>query len=582
MHRRIYKTIFSRLMVTFLMIIIPIYLLGMTMNLLAMNVVKTEINQSMSAQIEYYLNDLEDSFENTKMLQYDCLNDENLNKLAILWRITSLYERQQSMIQLQNRLVTIRNSSPYIKDVTAYIVPINKSISANDGIVNFKESEFEEIRVLDDRKGAQLLFYDDDIYMTTYDNGLYGGGTSLFSIIIQFDKEKLIETLTLLTQNMDSEMILSIHSGLDTMYFRSDSSQSISIETIKKFIYEAEPGIINTVTHNHNDYYVAVSDSKYLDARLMKYVPEKLIMKPLRQIQVWFWIFSVASVLIFIIYSFSTYKYIHEPMTKLVKAFKKVEKGDLDVSIRHNLTDEFEYIYRRFNDMVAKIGTLIDQVYKQKIMTQRAELKHLQSQINPHFLYNSFFLINTMARIGDENLIVFTKKLGEYFRYVTHNGTDVISLSEEVEHAKVYMEIQKMRFSKRLTLSVSELPEEYETTKVPRLILQPIIENVFEYVIDKKREGRLLIDYVIDDQGLDIIFEDNGENVNDQLLTDLNELRNKCGQEDEMSGLKNIHRRIQLLFGESSGLTFARSRFGGLKVILRIVKNDNELIEEMM
>lgn len=157
----------------------------------------------------------------------------------------------------------------------------------------------------------------------------------------------------------------------------------------------------------------------------------------------------------------------------------------------------------------------------------------------------------------------------------------MISLSEEVEHAKVYMEIQKMRFSKRLTLLVSELPEEYKKIKVPRLILQPIIENVFEYVIDKKREGKLLIDYIVDEGGLDIIIEDNGD-INDQLLTYLNELRNKWDQEEEMSGLKNIHRRIQLLFGENSGLTFATSRFGGLKVVLRIVNKDNELIEEMM
>lgn len=577
----VYKTIFSRLIVTFLIIIIPVYLLGMTMNLLAMNAVKTEITQSMSTQVDYYINDLENSFQSTKMLQYDCLNDENLNKLAILWEITGIYERQQSMIQLQNRLVTIRNSSPFIKDVTAHIEPIKKSISANDGIVDFRTKDFEGIRVNDNRKGAQFLFFEDQIYMTTYDNGLYGSGSSMFSVVVQFNKEKLLDTLASLNVNADSGIVLIQNSGNEDMIFQSDTGRVIPRDVIDTLIQD-QRNAIKSVKYDDKSYYVALSYSKYLNATLVKYVPEEFIMKPLKQIHVWFWVFSITSILIFIIYSLSTYKYIHEPMTKLVKAFKKVEKGNMEVSIRHELNDEFEYIYSRFNDMVTKIGTLIDQVYKQKIMTQRAELKHLQSQINPHFLYNSFFLINTMARVGDDNLILFTKHLGEYFRYVTRNGTDVINLSEEVKHANVYMEIQKMRFSKRLTLEITELPQAYETLKVPRLILQPIIENAFEYAIEKKKNGILSVDFNYDSNGLYVIVEDNGDRIDEAVLSHLNKLMNNHDEAEEMSGLKNIHRRIQLFFKDQSGLVFEKSEYGGLKVILKISGSSKEIGKELI
>jgi two-component system sensor histidine kinase YesM len=125
-----------------------------------------------------------------------------------------------------------------------------------------------------------------------------------------------------------------------------------------------------------------------------------------------------------LIYSFSAYKFIHKPLLELVRAFHKVESGDLQVSINHDSDNEFGYLYKRFNDMVKNLNMLIDQVYNQKILMQRAELKQLQSQINPHFLYNSLFMINTMARIGDDNLITFTKYLGEYFRFVTRNSSD--------------------------------------------------------------------------------------------------------------------------------------------------------------
>lgn len=573
----VYKTIFSRMIGIFLIIIIPVYLLGMIMNLLAMKTVKTEITQSMSTQVEYYLNDLEDSFLSTKMLQYDCLNDENLKKLAILWEVTGLYERQQSMIQLQNRLVTIRNSSQLIKDVTAHIEPIQKSISANNGIVDFRTKEFEEIRINDKRKGAQILFYENEIYMTTYDDGLYGSGSSMFSIVVQFNKEKLIETLSSLNKNADSGIVLIQKSGDEDMLFQSDTGRFIPWEILDKIIREENSS--KSVKYDKNTYYVEQLYSKYLDAVLVKYVPEDLIMKPLKQIHAWLWVFSITSILISIIYSLSTYKYLHEPMTKLVKAFKKVEEGNMDVAISHEVNDEFEYLYRRFNDMVAKIGVLIDQVYMQKIMTQRAELKQLQSQINPHFLYNSFFLINTMARVGDDNLITFTKYLGEYFRYVTRNGTDVICLNEEVKHAGIFMELQKMRFTKRLTLSVSELPQEYEALMVPRLILQPIIENAFKYGIEKKKSGILSVDYVVLKNGLQVIFEDNGSEIDEVILKQLNDLMSSEGRSEEISGLKNIHRRIQLFFKGESGLLFDKSDLGGLKVVLTMDTENMDTIK---
>jgi len=220
--------------------------------------------------------------------------------------------------------------------------------------------------------------------------------------------------------------------------------------------------------------------------------------------------------------------------------------------------------------MVRKIKVLIEQVYQQKILTQRAELKQLQSQINPHFLYNSFFLINTMARIGDDNLIIFTKRLGEYFRFVTRNNSDNIPLKDEVNHARVYTEIQQMRFSKRLTITFDSLPEKYNELTVPRLILQPIVENAFEHSIEKKKSGLISIGFSTYDSGLDIIVEDNGDDMTDEFIHRLNTLINTNEDYSEVTGLINISRRVKLMFGSDSGVHFYRSKLGGAKVVLRI------------
>ena len=163
--------------------------------------------------------------------------------------------------------------------------------------------------------------------------------------------------------------------------------------------------------------------------------------------------------------------------------------------------------------MVKELKTLIEQSYKQKILVQRAEMKQLQSQINPHFLYNSFFILNTMARTEDyENIEKFTEQLGRYFQFITRSAADEVPLEKEVEHARVYTEIQAMRYSNRIKAYFEELPEEFWGIVVPRLILQPIIENAFEHGLGMvKKNGILTVSFEKLQNGLHIIIENNGE-----------------------------------------------------------------------
>ena len=224
--------------------------------------------------------------------------------------------------------------------------------------------------------------------------------------------------------------------------------------------------------------------------------------------------------------------------------------------------------------MAENLKNLIEQVYQAKIMMQQAQLKQLQSQINPHFLYNSLFLINTMALVGDENLVPFTQYLGEYFRFVTRNASDTVTLLEETEHARNYCKIQEMRFSRRLQLEFQDCPEEYARLKVPRLVLQPILENAFQYVVERKRQDcRIGLSFGLKDGFLKIRIEDNGEDLKEEQLEELKEHIFKCRETGEHTGLVNVHKRIRLYFGEESGLELDKSASGGLLVTLRFWLN---------
>ena len=564
------NSIFSRLVVTFLIIMVPIYILGIYIYNWGLHTVKSEISKSTVAQVSFYLEGLEKEIERIKILQYDCLNDEDLDKLANRWDIMAQYQTMESMRLLQQRLVTIKNSSIYIKNVSVHILPIRRTISSNTGVDAIDMERSENIRVPPGIKGAQIISYKGGLYLATLQqvNRSY---EPPYLIEIELNQDAFKQALAQFNTYSESGSFLFSMISNDIIMNQTDENNVLSAESLLSNLKKEKNNGMEFSKINDKGYYIVYAKSKYLNMILLKYIPEEFILKPLQNFYTWVWVFTIVAVFILLIYSLSTYKFMHKPLKELVKSFRKVEGGDLQVSINHDSKSEFGYLYKRFNDMVRNLNMLIDQVYNQKILMQRAELKNLQSQINPHFLYNSFFMINTMARIGDENLIPFSKHLGEYFRFVTRNSSDYIPLQNEINHAKVYTEIQHMRFSKRIQIQFGECSEKYFKLSVPRLILQPLIENAFEHGIENKKNcGVVAVSFEETEYELNIIVEDNGDDITDSGLAELQNTLEYKGEELETTGIINIHRRIRLVFGEESGLQVSRSELGGLKALLKI------------
>lgn len=175
-----------------------------------------------------------------------------------------------------------------------------------------------------------------------------------------------------------------------------------------------------------------------------------------------------------------------------------------------------------------------------------------------------------MARTGDmERVEQFTIQLGEYFRFVTRSASDEISLAQEIHHARTYTDIQLLRFSRRIRARFEELPEALAETKVPRLIVQPIIENAFEHSLERKEEnGKIVVRFESGDGECRIVVEDNGSELSEEKLLEL--ARTLANRDDtaETTGMVNIHRRLAITFGERGGVRVARSGLGGLQVTL--------------
>ncbi len=570
------NTIFGRLLLVYMVVIIPIYISGTVIYSWGIQTVSNEIGDSMRSQVRYTLNELEAEIERMKSLLIDCLGDDDLSKLVVNGNVMDDFEKSQLILRLKKRLLSIKNSSPHIKDVTAYILPMEKSISAIDGNTELEVALSKKITAVTSKEVTKLFEADQHfylcvqpLYLSFYDNGIPSyflvielSKTDLKGILEQFNNYDGSGSIIF---NDRREVIIS--SGSQTSAQKWAAAASKNASTLKSGM---------RIREGDEKYLVVQETSAKLGMTCLKYVPEKEIFKTIDRYKVVFYIFSLISLGVIVLFLLSTYKMIHKPLLKLVNAFLKVEDGNLGVRIQYRINNEFKFLYERFNMMLENLGSLFDQVYKQKLLAQKAELKQLQSQINPHFLYNSFYLLHHMIKLEDyENCLTFSGQLGDYFKYITRSAAEEVRLEKEVEHARSYAEIQKHRFSNRVSLDFGDLPEDMGSVIVPRLILQPLIENAFEHGMKDKVSGGLIrIAFEKTAEGMNIVVEDNGLIHEGTDMENIAQSLENTDEHMETTAIINIHKRIKLKFGSGSGIAVSRSELGGLKTVIRIIVSE--------
>jgi len=536
-----------------------------------------DMSRATVTQLNYFLEDLDREIEWMEIQQFDLLEDSVLSKLAFTWSKMSIVERREKLNYLLHRLTTFKNSSVYIKDINVHIYSISKTVSATNSVVDLDEQAYTELINNVSLNHDRLYYSGDALHLIA---SKYGGGKGdlpNYVVQIELDPEKLKESLQQLSVYEDSGSFLISRSSAFTVLSNDESTKVVdSYLNEEKEVRDS----VSVLSIDQEKFHMDKAYSNKLKLTLVSYLPEETVKRPLSFFYKWAWLFAIASLIAIIVFSYSTYRFIHKPLLLLVQSFRRMEAGELDRPIDHDKKDEFGYLYTRFNHMLTKLKSLIDQDYRQKLMMQKSELKQLQSQINPHFLYNSFFILNSLAKVGDvERIELFTNMLGEYFRFITRNGEDLVLLSEEIKHSRMYTDIQELRFSRRIRVQFDDLPIEMESINVPRLIVQPIIENAYEHSLEKMSEqGLLSITFENVQDTIHIIVEDNGDQLSDEQLFKLQHRLQHNSEENEMTGIINIHRRLLLTYGESSGLTLERSELKGLKVRICIqMNNDTQL-----
>lgn len=252
-----------------------------------------------------------------------------------------------------------------------------------------------------------------------------------------------------------------------------------------------------------------------------------------------------------------------KPITDLIGVTDRVAKGDLEARSRNDSKDEVGVLAHSMNQMIEKINELLKQITKEQIRIREAELELLQSQINPHFLYNTLDTIIWLAEGGDEKRVVsMVKSLSSFFRTSLSRGRDIITIREELVHAKSYLEIQQFRYQDILTYTI-DVPDEIGDFMIPKITIQPLIENALYHGIKNKRGGgNITISTRNEGDDLVISVTDNGIGMTDERLAEVTEgLSGDQPADNAIYGLYNVNERIKLKFGNKYGITL-HSVFG--------------------
>ena len=258
----------------------------------------------------------------------------------------------------------------------------------------------------------------------------------------------------------------------------------------------------------------------------------------------------------------------------LVKKFRRAETGDLSVSEKISGTDEIAVLDQQFNRMLGKLDQLIKTSYVQKLENKEAQLKNLQLQINPHFLYNTQETISSIAAVKQVFVVCdICGKLGEIFRYsLGKDYGELVPLEQEMTHIKNYMFIQKIRYGDRLQVFYN-IDVDAAHVYIPRFILQPIVENAISHGLSNLTSvGTLEVSAFEKKDRLYIEIEDDGEGMVREKVAEITRFINtaKPVEGKKNIGIRNVNQRIKLAYGEAYGITIRSAPYQGSRFTIQL------------
>lgn len=407
--------------------------------------------------------------------------------------------------------------------------------------------------------------------------------------IVMTSSEKYFTDMFKNIRNEDSsDFVLITNDDLDIIYSNMEFTDQ-EIPGIQKRLQELDTGsgTVFSADFQEESYFGYVNQSGITSWKVYFLSKSSVVKDETAKINIAIMTITAVICLLMLIVSYSVSRSITTPLRKLKQIMKAVEKGNLSITADIKNNDETGELSKGFNQMIARINNLVNEVLASHIYQKEAELYALQQQINPHFLYNTLGAINSLANMEKYMDIRYAvQKLAEIFRYtISRNPSEQATIEDELQHANNYIAIQKLRFPDKIKMTV-EMEESVVNTHVPRLILQPVIENCIEHTIAKQPSGSIsiVVKGKVESPGtISISIHDDGPGIPREKLQ---EIRASLESDDSKGidhmlnghvsiGLFNVNARLKWMQREEFGLQLF-SDGSGTTVILRLPNNERK------
>lgn len=565
--------LFTKIVSIMVIMLIPITILYFYSNKTTTDVLRTELNTSNSNQLSFFQNQVESNMELLSswpiLLIHDpdilSLKDTYLKGTHLNLEAINLIKRIQTKISIQE------SSSNWKSKLYLYSPSIHRMVSENDAIPYSDEDLKREVK--SGWHVEKIAEQDGDHFVFSW--------FSFTPFMSEFSPEKVNTIMKVEFDSRNIEDMLDKFKSdgrRDPFYYKQgtglifnrSADQLLAKELVERLEQEQLKQSENrTVNIKGESYSVNIVYSDKMGWYLIDYIPLSEILHPIQTSNRLFYFAISALLLMSCLVAYLLYVQVQVPVRLLVGGFQRLKQGDYSTRVEIKGKNEFSFLSGRFNSMVEQIQQLIENVLMEKIHVREARLKQLQSQINPHFFYNCFSFITSMAKLDNMGAVVgMSHNLSRYYRYTTRQERDLVALSEETEFVTHYLEIQKMRMN-RLQYEVL-IPPQMRKRGLPPLVLQPLVENAVIHGIEPvSKEGLVRITGSCNGRIMTLTVEDDGKGMTPEGIIVLENKLGKAMDEEMGCGLWNVHQRMRLRFGEESGLTIAPSPLGGLQVKLQ-------------
>lgn len=537
--------IYVKLCLVFIITAIVTTAIGIFVNLAIRNQYNAEYLQNMHVQI----------ISDAELLQKQLRNiDDNLIRMSqsseanlfanyqVDYDFRKIYEKSGSLFQ---QLHMMQNAYPYVQNIYLMFDMLDRQITSSTRYDALNQQIYQR-------------FYEDE-------SGIRIDGDSIF-LGFKLSTNPLVHSRSLVGMEMSKSALLQHCLGnssgrFDLGLIIADDSTDLEKQLVWNRVDNGYTMDIPIYLMNHDTTLIL---SAFLSDESKQTINANFAIWTISLI-----LLMIAGIMVF---TMLMHRIVNKPLNVLIEAFSRVAAGDMKIRIDTTANDEFGQIYQNFNSSVQTLESTIVNEYQSRMTAQQAQIRYLQAQIQPHFLYNAFYQMYRMCRSeGIEYLSEYALSLSQYYEYITHNISDshhMSTIREELDQTRRYIEIQQIRFPNQLNVEFDIVDNELNMP-VPQMVLQPIVENSIKHCLETQGTDNLLIRIRLfrDIENIYLIAEDNGSRLSDEEIERQKERLRNADYKVNMSGLTNIHLRICLM-GHSEGLHLSRSDLGGLRVCM--------------